>query len=445
MMGFSGLQLRCLILTGLFMSGEIHSSPVSVSPYFADNARGSSEEVVLTQGMSLRITAFCAYQYLQGDKIWCKETEQKECDLNKSFSLSEWKFLSTIPNQKITLESPRNGCLSLFMTALEVEDSGTYWFGLLDGLKMISSKKIKVVVHENPLVPTMIFSPPTSMTPSSESPNKSGRRLQEVIKVQGESLIMKAFCSQQHQSKKIWCKGDILKECDLDKPVGISATGWQYLTPKPNQKVILLDSGNGCSYFFISDLHMDDSGIYWFGILEDLNIIPLRKFKVIVQKRQKNNGIVAVTSEDYQRPEPSVTIPISSEPQVYQVILVLGSIVVGITIIAALILVVTMLLKRKMRAEELNFGDDPNCRVITLQIHDVQAARHSSSKEINAIYAIPNKPKTRIEDVTYVNTKFPQRSNIIKHHSEPHCVLPSPGSVEYANIIFGSRIPHIRD
>nr|XP_060628617.1 uncharacterized protein LOC132773385 [Anolis sagrei ordinatus] len=284
MMGFSGLPLRCFMLTGLFIYGETHSSPASASPYLTENAGGSSEEVVLTQGMSLRITAFCAYQYLPGDKMWCKETEQKECDLNKSFSLSGWKLLSTRPNQKITLEGPRNGCLSLFMTALEVEDSGTYWFGLIDGLKMISLKKIKVVVHENPLVPTMIFSPPTSTTPSFGSPNKLGRRLQEVIKEQGESLIMKAFCSQQHQAKKVWCKGDILKECNLDKPVGISGTGWQYLTPEPNQRVVLLESGNGCIYFFISALHMEDSGIYWFGILEDLNIIPLRKFKVIVQK-----------------------------------------------------------------------------------------------------------------------------------------------------------------
>ncbi|KAH0618825.1 hypothetical protein JD844_018319 [Phrynosoma platyrhinos] len=452
MEGFSVLLLMGLMLTEPFVAGETYSSPMSVSPSLvrSNSTQKSSEEVALKQGMSLGITAFCAYQYFQGEVVWCKETEEKECDVNEPLSHSGsggWKFLPTKPNQKITLEGPRNGCLSLLMTALQLEDSGTYWFGLLDGLNIISWKKIKVVVHESLLVPSKPLQPPTSMTPSFVRPSVSGRKLQEVIKVQGESLILEAFCSEQDvQAEKVWCKGDLLTECDVDKPLSLSRTGWKYLTPEPNQRVVLLVSKNGCIYFFIASLQIEDSGIYWLGILEGLRIIPVRRIKVIVQKEQKTNGIVTVTSEDEQSPEPSVTTPISSEPRVYQVILILGSIVVGITIIAALTLVVTMLLRRKMRAaDDLNFGDNPNCRVITLQIHDINAAKDLSSKEMNAIYAIPNKPKSRIEDITYVNTKFPLRSNIIKHHSEPHGTLPSPGSVEYANIIFGSRIPHIRD
>ncbi|XP_062975063.1 uncharacterized protein LOC134393943 isoform X4 [Elgaria multicarinata webbii] len=357
MEGCSGLLLM-LMLTGAFVASDPYSPPTSGYPSLPmlSKERKSLKQVMLVQGMSLRIMAFCAYKYLQGDKIWCKEKQQKECDLKGplSHSGSGWKYLTNQPNQKIMLERPTNGCISLLMTNLQVEDSGIYWFGLLEGLEIVSSNKIKVVVHEGHFVPSKIFSSPASTIPSFKRSSEPGRRVEEVMKVQGESLSIEGFCSQQYmQSDKVWCKGDLLKECNLDDPLSLSGPGWKYLSTESNQRVIPKDSRNGCINFFMSALQVEDSGIYWFGILDGLHIIPLRKIKVIVQKEQQKNGIVTAISENEQR--------------IYQIVLVLSSIMVGITIIAALVLVVTKIIKRKSRADDLNFGDNPNCRVIALQ------------------------------------------------------------------------------
>ncbi|XP_062975082.1 uncharacterized protein LOC134393943 isoform X6 [Elgaria multicarinata webbii] len=363
MEGCSGLLLM-LMLTGAFVASDPYSPPTSGYPSLPmlSKERKSLKQVMLVQGMSLRIMAFCAYKYLQGDKIWCKEKQQKECDLKGplSHSGSGWKYLTNQPNQKIMLERPTNGCISLLMTNLQVEDSGIYWFGLLEGLEIVSSNKIKVVVHEGHFVPSKIFSSPASTIPSFKRSSEPGRRVEEVMKVQA--------------------------------------------------------------------LQVEDSGIYWFGILDGLHIIPLRKIKVIVQKEQQKNGIVTAISENEQR--------------IYQIVLVLSSIMVGITIIAALVLVVTKIIKRKSRADDLNFGDNPNCRVIALQIRESNAANNPVGKEMEPVYAILKKPKS-IEDVTYINMKFPLRSNLIKHRNEPTDAFSPSGSVKYANISFESQVSYI--
>lgn len=105
--------------------------------------------MVLTQGTSLRIRAFCAYQYLQGNPVWCKEKQHNECRFQNPRSLTElgWQYLTSEANQKIMLEGVVNGCISLLMKSLQIEDSGRYWFGILSGTKMVSIKSMKVVVH----------------------------------------------------------------------------------------------------------------------------------------------------------------------------------------------------------------------------------------------------------------------------------------------------------
>uniref|UniRef100_A0A8C6X3L9 Immunoglobulin V-set domain-containing protein n=1 Tax=Naja naja TaxID=35670 RepID=A0A8C6X3L9_NAJNA len=113
----------------------------------------------------------------------------------------------------------------------------------------------------------------------------SGMKMQEVIKIQGESLIVKAFCSQQHvQAEIVWCKEELPKECSLEKLISFSRSRWKRLTTQPDQRVIMNDLGNGCIYVFMSALQSEDTGIYWFGVLDGPNIIPLRKIRVIVQK-----------------------------------------------------------------------------------------------------------------------------------------------------------------
>uniref|UniRef100_A0A8D2KZC6 Ig-like domain-containing protein n=1 Tax=Varanus komodoensis TaxID=61221 RepID=A0A8D2KZC6_VARKO len=104
--------------------------------------------------------------------------------------------------------------------------------------------------------------------------------IEEVMKVEGESLSIEGFCSQQYiQAKKVWCKSELLKECNLEDNLSFSGPQWRLLTTESNQRVILKNSENGCIYFFMPALQVEDSGIYWFGILDGLHITHLRKIK----------------------------------------------------------------------------------------------------------------------------------------------------------------------
>ncbi|KAF7254121.1 Triggering receptor expressed on myeloid cells 2, partial [Varanus komodoensis] len=334
----TGVERRREMGTCHFTLSKAYTPPIS-EPFFLarpSNAR-SPEEVQVEKGMSLKITTFCEHKYFQGDKIWCREKHLKECDLKGplSHSRSGWRYLTAQPNQKILLQHSTNGCVSLLMTNLQVEDSGIYWFGLLEGLEIVSSNKIKVVVHEGHIVPSRTVSPPTSSIPYFKSSKQEN--IEEVMKV------------------KINC----------------------------------------CSY----------------------KRYPSKLTKYMLVPR-----VCLIYTVDCFR--------------VYHVVLVLGSIMVGITIIAALACIAAMIIKRKTRATaDLNFGDNPNCKVITLQINESKAANKPVDTEMKPVYAILKKPQSSMEDVTYVNMRFPLRSNI-KHCNKPPDAFSPSVSVKYANISF---------
>lgn len=142
----------------------------------------------------------------------------------------------------------------------------------------------------SPSVSRKTFPPSTAMISSFEKPPDPESRA--LTRVQGESLSVNGFCSQLYIKRtKVWCKGDLLGECDPGQPFSLSRPGWRYLTTDPEQNVKLRESENGCLDFFISALQTEDSGIYWIGILEDLRIIPLRKIKVIVQNQHSSGAV----------------------------------------------------------------------------------------------------------------------------------------------------------
>ncbi|XP_026536190.1 uncharacterized protein LOC113420466 [Notechis scutatus] len=420
MEGFPGLQLL-LMLVGLFASCTSYLFP-SPSTASLQNTGKSPKEVVLTQGTSLRIKAFCAYQYLQGQPVWCKEKQQNELG---------WQYMTSKAKQKIVLEGVVNGCISLLMKNLQIEDSGRYWFGILSGMKMVSINSIKVVVHyveHVHFLPNKTAPPPTMRMPFTST--ISGMTMQEVIKVQGESLSVKAFCSQQHaQAERVWCKEELPEECSLEKLISFSGSRWKGLTTQPDQRIIVNDLGDGCIYVFMSALQSEDTGIYWFGVLDGPNIIPLRNIRVIVQKDQQKEDIGTASSEDEQRYQPfKLQFEKINQEMVHavgsiylftlrhycdycrvnQVVWVLVFIAVGVTILSAFTLVVVVLTKRKRRvADDQIFDDNPNCRIINLQIHESNTAQ-SLHEGMNTIYSAVKLPRISRD----VNRTFPLRSNV---------------------------------
>lgn len=93
--------------------------------------------------------------------------------------------------------------------------------------------------------------------------------------MEGQSFNRMVFCSEEGEN--VWCKGELLDECDLD--VG---PGWKHLIAGRTQTVILKISVNGCISVSMPALQVGDSGTYWFGILYNLNIVPIKKFRLIV-------------------------------------------------------------------------------------------------------------------------------------------------------------------
>ncbi|KAJ6640458.1 hypothetical protein lerEdw1_013713 [Lerista edwardsae] len=276
--------------------------------------------------------------------------------------------------------------------------------------------------------PSKIFSTETSGFHGFDRLNELATIAEVITMMDGQSFNRMIFCTEE--GEEVWCKGELLDECDPEAPPGLLGTGWKQLTDDPIQRVILKNSRNGCISISIPALQVRDSGTYWFGIIYNLKIVPIKKIRLIVHEGQQNNGTVTTTSENEQR--------------VYHVVLVLGSIAVGIIIIAVIVLIVMMLTKRKMRAaDDLNFGDNPNCRVITLQI--CESNNYSLNKEMNTVYTILKRSASKTEDATYVNANFPLRSSTIGHPDDPSGVQSSSGSVDYATIIFGSSIPEIKD
>ncbi|KAJ7332982.1 hypothetical protein JRQ81_015162 [Phrynocephalus forsythii] len=399
----------------------------------------ATEDVTIVYGVEGEpISINCTYRRKENqwrEKSWCKHVSEMECQHIVSARRFWMPFLKRRNGTTAIADNIHEGILTVTINPLRKQDAGLYQCKteLLGVVRTLQKVKVNVLAgilgpcntfssSAAPIMPNKTFPLPLSMISSSERPPEPGRRT--LTKVQGESLSVKGFCSMSSiQAKKVWCKGDLLGECNPGEPFSFSRPGWRYLINDPDQRVGLRESENGCLDFFISVLQSEDSGIYWIGILEDLHIIPLRKIEVKVQSQhsrdavqppvgkeevqtgQQNNDFGSTTREDGQR--------------VYQLILVLGSVVVGITIIATFMLVVTVLTRKKIRAVHgPNVDGKPKQTVIKLQIHEINLNNNPPGKEMNALYAIPKKPKSTI-DATYVNSKFQLGSRVIPHPNEP--------------------------
>ncbi|XP_050809032.1 trem-like transcript 1 protein isoform X8 [Gopherus flavomarginatus] len=101
------------------------------------------------------LTAVCHYnqhKYSQREKFWCKELSDLECRTIVQSSPTAGRNSLNPPNARVSLEDLGIGWISVSMTELRVEDSGIYWCGVSDHMKIIPLKKIKVAVsYEAPM------------------------------------------------------------------------------------------------------------------------------------------------------------------------------------------------------------------------------------------------------------------------------------------------------
>ncbi|CAM5119585.1 unnamed protein product [Natator depressus] len=101
------------------------------------------------------LTTVCHYdehKYSRREKFWCKELSDLKCRTLVLSSPAVGRNSLNLPIARVSLKDSETGWISVSMTELQVEDSGIYWCGLSDGLKIIPLKKIKVAVsYEAPM------------------------------------------------------------------------------------------------------------------------------------------------------------------------------------------------------------------------------------------------------------------------------------------------------
>ncbi|XP_067387542.1 LOW QUALITY PROTEIN: polymeric immunoglobulin receptor-like [Emydura macquarii macquarii] len=218
-MGRFPAQLLLLALTGLCFAGE------------------DLEIVRRVQGGTF--TTVCHYnmhKYSQGEKFWCKELSDTAChNVVLSSPAAGRNYINTNPNARVSLKDSGTGWISVSMTELRVEDSGIYWCGVSDHLKIIPLKKIKMAV-------------------SYEAPATLSVKEGDSI-----SLNCSYFVMDNSRSSKnfTWCKMVTATRCH---PV-ISVEFYQIVNTQGRTR-IMIDRKNKVVIVTLAKLQLRDSGEY---------------------------------------------------------------------------------------------------------------------------------------------------------------------------------------
>nr|XP_006119391.2 uncharacterized protein LOC102444823 [Pelodiscus sinensis] len=112
-------------------------------------------------------------------------------------------------------------------------------------------------------------------------PCMAGKDPDMVRRVQGDTFITGCQYdkTKYSQTEKFWCKALSDLECNI---LARSSPGRNYQNTPPKAKISLKDSGTGWISVSMTELRIEDSGIYWCGVSDNLKIIPLIKIKLAV-------------------------------------------------------------------------------------------------------------------------------------------------------------------
>lgn len=181
-------------------------------------------------------------------------------------------------------------CLPMFSSQFEISDHIFRESLNLGGskelcLQVVYNCTIFTVLAQGPFVLSTTHSLTRPIIPSFERPKAAGRN-QELNILQGESLRIYLFCDQENVNKeKVWCKEELLKAClPHTNPVIFSEPEWKVLTMASNKKIKLGDSRKGCASVHMTTVEVEDSGLYWFGLLYGQKIDYLSPIKLVVHK-----------------------------------------------------------------------------------------------------------------------------------------------------------------
>ncbi|XP_044872373.1 uncharacterized protein LOC123370162 [Mauremys mutica] len=382
-------------------------------------AREELELVTAVQGSPFSTT--CYYnndKYSPKEKFWCKMLSDQECNSRIFLSIQAkgGEYLNIAPKRRVHLTNSGTGWISVSMTELRIEDSGTYLCGILDHEMIIPLKMIKVAV-------------------SYDAPMRLSTEKGSFISLNCSYFVMD---DSRIPNNFTWCKMVTATRCQPIVSVEINQ-----IVNTQGRTRIKIDRWNRVITVTLLALQLCDSGEYHCethlqGSTVLLNMITLN----VLGDVHYDTVNEATSPPTNERETAHPTVASNKEQRILYVVLALGSFLVGSALIAIMAIIFTK--GRKRVGNGLNFGEHPNCRLAAEQKdegHPRDATPDGEWKN-GIIYAMLRlQPKPKPDDVTYANVEPPPKPKGAKHSAEPSAVLFSSGTMEYATIIFGDSPP----
>ncbi|CAM4696152.1 unnamed protein product [Caretta caretta] len=378
-------------------------------------AREEPELVTAVQGSSFSTRCYYKYKYALEEKFWCKMLSDQEC--NRKIFLTVRAKGGKYPKRRVNLTDLGIGWISVSMTELRIEDSGTYLCGVLNHLTIIPLKKIKVVV-------------------SYDAPMRLSAKEGGSISLNCSYFVMD---DSRIPSNFTWCKMVTATRC---QPV-VSVEIDQIVNTQGRTR-IKIDRWNREIIVTLVALQLHDSGEYRCETHLQGSTVLLKMITLnVLEKSVSHDTVNEATSPPTNEGENAhPTVASNKEQRTLYVVLALVSLLVCSALIAIMAIIFT---KGRKRVENgLNFGDHPNCRLAARQKDEGHPRDATPDGELKngIIYAmLRHQPKPNPDDVTYANVEPPPKPKGAKHSAEPSAVLFSSGTMEYATIIFGDSPP----
>ncbi|XP_034623251.1 uncharacterized protein LOC117875854 [Trachemys scripta elegans] len=381
-------------------------------------AREELELVTAVQGSSFSTTCYYDNDKYSLEKFWCKTLPDQECNSRLFLSIQEKgeKYLNIAPKRRVNLTNSGTGWISVSMTELQIEDSGTYFCGVYDHQTIILLKKIQLTV-------------------SYDAPMRLSAKKGDSISLNCSYFMMD---DSRRPNKFTWCKMVTATRC---QPV-ISVKFDQILNMQERTR-IKLDRWNRVIIVTLEALQLRDSGEYHCETHLQGSTVLLKRIILNVFGDVYYDTINEATSPPTNEGETAhPTVASNKEQRILYVVLALGSFLAGSVLIAIMATIFTK--GRKRVGNGLNFGEHPNCRLAAEQKDEGHPRDATPDGELKngIIYAMLRlQPKPKPDDVTYANVDPPPKPKGAKRSAEPSAVLFSSGTVEYATIIFGDSPP----
>ncbi|XP_006119392.2 uncharacterized protein LOC102445062 [Pelodiscus sinensis] len=359
-----------------------------------------AERELVTAGSSFRTTCYYdKHSYSQHEKFWCKEQSDGKCLYRVLTQPARGRNIAS--TGRLNLRDLGMGWISVSMTELQVEDSGTYWCGVSNPRKDIPLKKVEVVV-------------------SYEAPVKLSAK-------KGDSVFLNCSYSVTDNWKLknfTWCKMVAATMC---QPV-INVEFIQGDHTQGRTK-IKIDRWHRLITVTLVELQLRDSGEYHCEahFLESTVLMKMITLNVLDTVNEANEGGTAPP-----------TVASNKEQRTLYIVLALGCFLAGSALIATISLVAIIFNKGRKKGQALNFGEPPNCRLAAQQDkgHPRDVTPEGGLKN-GLLYAMLRlQPKPTPDDVTYANVELPPKPEGAISSAEPAAVLFSSGTMEYATIIF---------